>query len=285
MCIRDSLKAEANRIAPRYFETLGMRMLSGRDFSIADRQNTLPVLIINEAMARRFWPGENALGKEVKAGGGKWAQIVGIVEDGTSEMSGEAPAPYVYSPYFQGESYNSTMTVLLRHRGDTAEVVAAVRREVQTLDPNLPLEYAMSLSEAVRLSVLPWRVVGIVARVFGLIGLALASMGIYGLVSYVANQRTHEIGVRVALGAQNRDILRLVVGHGLKLGVFGVTIGLALSLALTRLVASFLFGISASDPLTYISVTLLLVLVAVGASFGPARRATRTDPMVALRHE
>jgi putative ABC transport system permease protein len=279
------LKAEANRIAPRYFETLGMRMLSGRDFSTADRQNTLPVLIINEAMARRFWPGESALGKEVKAGGGKWAQVVGIVEDGTSEMSGEAPAPYVYSPYFQGESYNSTMTVLLRYRGDTAEAVVAVRREVQTLDPNLPLEYAMSLSEAVRLSVLPWRVVGIVARVFGLIGLALASMGIYGLVSYVANQRTHEIGVRVALGAQKRDILRLVVGHGLKLGVFGVTIGLALSLALTRLVASFLFGISASDPLTYISVTLLLVLVAVGASFGPARKAIGTDPMIALRHE
>jgi len=279
------LKAESNRVAPRYFETLGMSMLSGRDFSIADRQNTLPVLIINEAMARRFWPGENALGKEVKAGGDKWAQVVGIVEDGTSEMSGEAPAPYVYSPYFQGESYNSTMTVLLRHRGDTAEVVAAVRREVQTLDPNLPLEFAMSLSEAVRLSVLPWRVVGIVARVFGLIGLALASMGIYGLVSYVANQRTHEIGVRVALGAQKRDILRLVVGHGLKLGVFGVTIGLALSLALTRLVASFLFGISASDPLTYISVTLLLVLVAVGASLGPARKATSTDPMISLRHE
>ena len=260
-------------------------MLSGRDFSTADRQNTLPVLIVNEAMARRFWPGESALGKEVKAGDGKWAQVVGIVEDGTSEMSGEAPAPYVYSPFFQSDSNNTNTIILLRHRGDTAETVAAVRREVQTLDPNLPLELAMSLSEAVRLSVLPWRVVGIVARVFGFIGLALASMGIYGLVSYVANQRTHEIGVRVALGAQNRDIFRLVVGHGLKLGVLGVTIGLALSLALTRLVASFLFGISASDPLTYISVTVLLVLVAVGASLGPARKAIGTDPMVALRHE
>ena len=279
------LKAESNRIAPRYFETLGMRMLSGRDFSAADRQNTLPVLIINEAMARRFWPGENALGKEVKAGGGKWAQVVGIVEDGTSEMSGEAPAPYVYSPFFQSDSNNTNTIILIRHRGATAETVAAVRREVQTLDPNLALELAMSLSEAVQLSVLPWRVVGIVARVFGFIGLALASMGIYGLVSYVANQRTHEIGVRVALGAQNRDIFRLVVGHGLKLGVLGVTIGLALSFALTRLVASFLFGISASDPLTYVTVSVVLMTVALGASLGPARRATGTDPLVALRHE
>ena len=188
-------------------------------------------------------------------------------------------------PFFQSDSNNTNTIILMRNRGDTAETLAAVRREVQTLDPNLPLELAMSLSEAVQLSVLPWQVVGIVARVFGFIGLALASMGIYGLVSYVANQRTHEIGVRVALGAQNRDIFRLVVGHGLKLGVFGVTIGLALSLALTRLVASFLFGISASDPLTYISVTVLLVLVAVGASLGPARKAIGTDPMVALRHE
>jgi putative ABC transport system permease protein len=235
-------------------------------------------------MARRFWPGENALGKEVKAGGGKWAQIVGIVEDGTFQAD-QAPAPYIFAPYLQSSSDNSNMMVVLRHRGDTAQMLAAVRREVQTLDPNLPLEYGMSLAELVRLMALPWRVVGIIARVFGLIGLALASMGIYGLVSYVANQRTHEIGVRVALGAQNRDIFRLVVGHGLKLGVIGATIGLALSFALTRFLASFLFGVSASDPLTYLTVTLSLVIVAVGASLGPARRAIRTDPMIALRHE
>jgi putative ABC transport system permease protein len=143
----------------------------------------------------------------------------------------------------------------------------------------------MTLTEAVRLVTLPWRVAGMLANVFGLIGLALAALGIYGLISYTVNQRTHEIGVRVALGAQRRDIFKLVIGHGLRLALLGVAVGLALSFGLTRALADLLFGVSASDPVTYLGISLLLVLVALVASFIPARRAIRTEPLAALRHE
>jgi predicted permease len=304
-----NLKVEANTIAPNYFQTLGIRLLSGRDFTAADREGAPRVVIINEAMARRFWPGASALGKQVQVGGtgwggtaiildgaskpGKqaqmeregWAEVIGVVEDGKSRISGQAPPPFVYYPFLQSRSNNLGMTLVLRQRGDTANALAAVRREVQALDPNLPVQAAMTLPEAVRLVTLPWRVAGALANVFGLIGLALAALGIYGLVSYTVNQRTHEIGVRVALGAQRRDIFKLVIGHGLKLALLGVAVGLALAFGLTRALADLLFGVSASDPVTYLGISLLLVLVALAASFIPARRATRTDPLVALRHE
>ena len=304
-----NLKVEANTIAPHYFQTLGIWLLSGRDFTLADREGAPRVVIINKAMARRFWPGESALGKQVQVGGqgwggaaiilddtsqrGKqaqamgegWAEVIGVVEDGKHRIAGQAAPPFVYSPFLQSQSYNLGMTLLLRYRGDAANLPAAVRREAQALDPNLPVQAAMTLSEAVRLVTLPWRVAGMLANVFGLIGLALAALGIYGLISYTVNQRTREIGVRVALGAQRRDIFKLVIGHGLRLALLGVVVGLALSFGLTRALADLLFGVSASDPATYLGISLLLVLVALVASFIPARRAIMTEPLAALRHE
>ena len=177
------------------------------------------------------------------------------------------------------------MTLVVRHRGDTSSMIAAVQREVQALDPYLPLQSAMSLSDAVKAVTLPLRIAGTIATTFGIVGLALAALGVYGLVSYSINQRTHEMAVRVALGAQRSQIFKLVIGHGVKLGVIGVMVGLVLSLGLTRVLASFLFGVSASDPLTYLSVSMVLMIVALAASLGPARKTTRTDPLVALRHE
>jgi predicted permease len=304
-----NLKVEANTIAPNYFQTLGIRLLAGRDFTPADRAGAPRVVIVNEAFARRFWPGASALGKQVQVGGQGWgggaiilddtsqsgqqtrtaregwAEIIGVVADGKSRSAGQSPPPFVYSPFLQSRSDNLGMTLVLRQRGDTANALAAVRREVQTLDSNLPVSAAMTLTEAVRQVTLPWRVVGLLANVFGLIGLVLAALGIYGLVSYTVNQRTHEIGVRIALGAQRRDIFKLVIGHGLKLALLGVAVGLALAFGLTQALADLLFGVSASDPATYLSLSLLLVLVVLVASFIPARKATRTDPLIALRQE
>lgn len=277
---------QINTVTPRYFQTLGITLLTGRDFTAADRETGSRVVIVEEATAVRFWPGESALGKQVRVGGAEeWAEVIGVVENSLPRIPGQPVPPFVYRPYLQSRSNNSNLTLLVRHRGDTASVLAAVRREVQALDPNIPLQLPMTLNEAARLAALPWRIAGMLAIVFGLVGLALAALGIYGLVAYTVNQRTHEIGVRVALGAQRSDIFRLVIGHGLKLGLLGVALGLALSFALTRLLSSLLFGVGASDPAIHLGTALLLVLVALVASFIPARRAMKGDPLTALRHE
>jgi putative ABC transport system permease protein len=274
-----------NAVAPNYFETMGIALMAGRDFTPADREGAPRVVIVDEATARRFWSG-NAIGRLVKVGGTEdWAEVVGVVENSRHRVSGQATPPFVYASYMQRRGNNTRMTLVMRHQGDTPSVIAAVQNEVQLLDPYLPLQSAMSLADAVKAATLPLRIASTIASTFGIIGLALAALGVYGLVSHSVNQRTHEMGIRVALGAQRGEIFKLVVGHGIKLGLIGVTIGVALSLALTRVLTSFLFGVSASDPITYLSVSLLLVTVALGASFSPARKAARMDPLVSLRHE
>jgi predicted permease len=280
------LLTQTNTVTPGYFETLGISLLTGRDFTEADRETAPRVVIVEEATALRFWPGESALGKQVRLGGApEWAEVIGVVENSMPRIPGQPASPFVYRPYLQSLSNNSNLTLLVRHQGDTPGMLAAVRREVQALDPNMALQLPMTVYEAASLAALPWRVAGMLSTIFGLIGLALAALGIYGLVAYTVNQRTHEIGVRVALGAQRSDIFRLVIGHGLKLGLLGAGIGLALSFALTRMLSSLLFGVSASDPAIFLSTGLLLVLVALVASFIPARRAMKGDPLTALRHE
>lgn len=280
-----NIKIEANTIAPDYFRTLGIALLSGRDFTADDRKGAPRVVIINQAFARRFWPGGNALGKQLSFGGDEWAEIVGVVEDSRYRVAGEPAVPFVYSSYLQTRSDNLDMTLVVRQRGNAAETIGAVRREVESLDPDLPLQTPMTLAELVRTATLPWRLAGTVTNVFGLIGLLLAALGIYGVVAYSVNQRTHEIGVRMALGARRQDIFRMVLGHGFKLATIGVVTGTLLSLVVTSFLADFLFGLSAGDPLVYITITGLLVLVALSASLIPARRATRVDPLVSLRHE
>jgi putative ABC transport system permease protein len=279
-----SVATETSTIAPRYFETLDVRLVAGRDFTAADREGAPTVVIINEAMARRYWPDASPVGKRVRFDENEWAEIVGVAEDGRYRVAGQSPAPFIYYPLLQSGSDHS-VTLLVRFRGDKASLLADVRRKTRELDPRLPLLLPMTLAAAVETATLPWRIAGALARGFGLLGLALAALGIYGLVSYTVSQRTREIGVRVALGAAPGNIRNLVVGHGLKLAVIGVGIGLVLSLGVTRLLAAFLFGISASDPVTYLGTALLLAAMAIAASYFPARKATRTDPMVALRQD
>jgi len=280
-----SMVTETNTIAPRYFETLGIRLVSGRDFTEADREGAPRVVIVNEAMARRFWPGASPLGKRVRFDEDKWAEIVGVAEDGRARVAGQSPPPFVYGAFAQSSSNNQSVTLLVRYRGDKNSLLADIRREARTLDPRLPLQLPMTLSAAVAMVTLPWRIAGSIAQGFGMLGLALAALGIYGLVAYTVSQRTREIGVRIALGAAPGDIRWLVLGHGVKLAVFGVAVGLVLSLGVTRALAAFLFGISASDPITYFGTAVVLALVTLAASYVPARNATRTDPLVALRQD
>jgi predicted permease len=277
-------RIEFASVGPGYFRTVGMRVVMGREFTAHDREPAASVVLITESTARRYWPNESPLGRLVEWGD-QTAEIVGVVEDGPHRVVGETPPPFVYGNFLQSQSNNVDVVVLLRYRGDQATMVAALRREVKALDPRMPVQAAATLSSAVSTMMMPWRLGGQVAAGFGLLGLTLAALGIYGLIVYTVNQRTREIGVRVALGAEPGNIRRLFIGHGLRLAAWGVGIGLVISFAMTRALGAFLFGVSASDPLTYVGQSVVLVLVALAASYIPARRATLTDPLIALRHE
>jgi putative ABC transport system permease protein len=275
------LHPECATVAPGYFRTLGIPLLEGRDFAPTDREGAPVVVIVNETMARRFWPGASALGQRLRLHDDVKAEIVGVVANGRHRIAGQLQPPFVYYPFLQSESQE--MTLVWRQRGDGASALAAVRHELEALEPDLPLQSPMSLLGFVRQVTIPWRVAGALASGFGLVGLSLAVLGIYGLVSYTFRQRTQEIGVRVALGARRRDVFRLVLMSGLRLALLGVGVGVVLALGMTRAMSELLFGIRASDQLTYASVALLLVLVALVACWLPARRAARVDPMTALR--
>lgn len=273
-----------NLVSPGYFQAMGTRLLQGREFTRQDDEQSVPVAIINESFARRLFPGEDPLGKQFSLGradAGK-VQVVGVVEDGKYANLNEDSRPYVARPLWQ--SGVGSTSVVVRTAGDLPALMAAVRREVQQLDPNLPVA-SSTLVEKLSLPMLPARLVASILGGFGLLALALAAIGIYGVMSYAVAQRTHEIGVRMALGAQKADVLKLVISQGLTLTLIGVGIGLAAALALTRLMKSLLFGVSATDPMTFAGIACVLILVTFLACYLPARRAAQVDPLVALRHE
>ncbi|HEV2914378.1 MAG TPA: ABC transporter permease [Pyrinomonadaceae bacterium] len=278
-------RAMTSRASPGYFKAMGTRLVQGRDFTEQDDEQAPPVAIVNETFARRFWPNQDPLGKRFSLGApdSPMMQVVGVVQDGKYAGLNEAPQPYVCRPLLQ--SYVGTNTVIARADTDPQKLLAVVRNEVQQLDPNLPLASARPLSERMALPLLPARVAASIFSVFGLLALVLAAIGIYGVMSYAVSRRTHEIGIRVALGAQASDVLRLVIGQGMMTVMIGVGIGLSAALLVTRLMKSLLFGVSATDPLTYVGVAALLTCVALLACYIPARRATRIDPMIALRNE
>jgi putative ABC transport system permease protein len=263
-------------------------MLRGRAFAERDAAGAPGVVIINEAFARRYWPGQEPLGKRLQMGSRNQAdapdlEVVGVVKDGKYVTLGEDARPFFYSPLFQ--DYDASATLIVRAAGNPLALLPALRAEVQTLDKNLPVYDVKTMTQHLALALLPARLAGAVLGVFGLVALGLAALGLYGVMSYTVTQRMREIGIRVALGAQAGDVLKLVIKQGLSLTLIGVGIGLAVSLALTRLVASLLFGLSATDPLTFALIVLLLTCVALLACYLPARRATKVDPMVALRYE
>ena len=276
-------------VAPGYFRAMGMPLLRGRDFTARDIQGAPRVVIINDAMAARFWPHQDPLGRRVITGGqegpgGRQAsEVVGVVKTGKYRTLGEDPQPFMYKPCWQ--NYVPQVRLVVRTQADPASVIAGMRRAVQALDPNLALYDVETLKQLMLLPLFPAHATGLLLGVFGGLALLLATMGLYGVMSYLVAQRTREVGIRMALGARGTDVFKLVLGTGMRQTLAGIVIGLAGALAVTRLLASLLYGIRPTDVVTFAGVSLLLVGVASLASYVPARRATRVDPMVALRHE
>ncbi len=274
-------------VSSNYFRTMGIALIKGRYFTDDDNQFSPRVLIINDALAKKLFADRDPIGRRIIFEGGEPEpfEIVGVVDDErVGELDEEAEA-VVYHPYLQ-EPW-TRLNLVVRTAGDPVSVVNAVRGEVQALDQNLALYSVATMEQLIaeRPSTFLRRYPALLMAVFAAIALILAAIGIYGVVSYSVTQRTHEIGVRMALGAQRGDVLRLIIGQGMVLMLSGVACGVMAALALTRLMDSLLFGVSATDPLTFIVVTALLLLVALLACYIPARRATKLDPMLALRYE
>ncbi len=275
-----------NTVGHGYFQTMGTAVLRGREFTERDGESSPKVAIVNETMARRYWPDQEALGKRFGTKReGPYLEVVGVVRDGKYVFLGEDPRAFFYIPF--GQDYHGEMTVVVRAAGDDAAALAGIRQVVRELDRELPLYDVKTMTSHLRdgIALLFVRLGARLATAFGLLGLVLAVVGVYGVVSYSVSQRIHEIGIRMALGAGAGDVLRLVVGQGLMLTFAGVAIGLGSALMVTRVMTSLLYGVSATDPLTFGVIALLLAGVALAASFIPAIRALKVEPMVALRYE
>jgi predicted permease len=267
----------------RYLETVGVPLLRGRTISDQDQPNTPAAVVINETMAKRFWPDVDAIGKRFKFFGQEnFQQVVGIAKDSKYNFIGEEPTPFIYQPMTQ--VYSPQVSLFVRS-ANPSSVIGTVRGEVQQLNRNLPLTGVFTLSDIVDQSLWAPRMGASLLAVFAGLSLVLAVIGIYGVMAYSVSQRTRELGIRMALGANRGDVVRLVVLQGLKLTIAGVLVGLAVSLAVTRLIVNMLFGVSPTDILTFSVVPAVLALAALGASYLPALRATRIDPLVALRSE
>jgi predicted permease len=266
-----------------YFRTMETRLLQGRDFTAQDVAQSPPVAIVNEAFARRFWPGENPIGKRFNFTTGNWIEIVGVAQDGKYSSVDEKPESFVYLPLAQ--NYESKVTLIARGAGDPHLLTATIRKEIHGLDENLPLYDARTMLEHMELPLQPALIAATALGGFGALALLLAAVGVFGVMSNAVTQRTREIGVRIALGAGSMEILKLIVGQGALLVGIGVVIGLGAAVLGTRLLANYLFGLSALDPLTFVGVTALLTATAFLACYLPARRATKVDPMVVLRQD
>src|SRR5436853_552871 len=278
-------RALTSRISPGYFSAMSTPLVQGREFSEQDDDKATRVAIVNETFARRFWPDEDPIGKRFTTGSADSPklQVIGVARDGKYAGLQEDPRPFVYHSVLQ--SYSGATSLVIRTETDSPQVMAAARREIQQLDANLPISSAQTLDEHLSLPLLPARLAASLLGSFGVLALVLAAIGVYGVMAYTISKRTREIGIRMALGAQKADVLKLVISQGVWLTLTGVAIGLAASFAMTRLMKSMLFGVSATDPLTFAGVALLLTTVALLACYIPARRATKVDPMIALRYE
>ena len=281
----DAGSVSSNVVGPRYFQTMGIGLLQGRDFNSQDTEDHPKVVIVNEAFVRKHFPSEDALGKRLSFGGpqGPWREIVGIVRTSKYFSVGEAPTPVAYLPLSQ--NHETGMNLHVRTTVEPATIAGSIRNEVQALERNLPLGNPETMSVRVANSLYAARMGAILLVVFGGLALLLASIGLYGVMAFAVSRRTRELGIRVALGARPGDVFRLVLRQGMTLVVAGLIVGLAVAAMVTKLLTSFLYGVSTRDTFTFIAIPVLLSLVALLACYVPARRATKVDPLVALRYE
>jgi putative ABC transport system permease protein len=271
-----------------YFRAMGIPLRTGRAFTDEDREDASPVIVINETMARSFWPDGDAIGKRIKWGGwgdGEWLSVVGIAADVKISSLESESTPAVYMSIFQIPRARTNVIYVARTAGDAASLTSDMRREISAVDQELPVYDIRTMKQVVAESLSERRFAMMVLLLFAAAALLLAAIGLYGVMSYSVTRRRHEIGIRMALGARQRDVLKLVVGQGMTLALAGVAVGLLASFALTRLMSSLLYGVGATDPVTFAGIALILTGVALGASFVPARRATKVDPMTAIRYE
>jgi len=272
-------------IAPGYFRTMGISLVAGRDFDSSDQESSAPVIIVNRVLAHELWPGQDPIGKVAHLDGphGRDYRVVGVATDGKYETLGEDPASFVYRPVSQ--YYWPHINLLLRTAGPPFSYADSVRRMVAELDPNLAVTGIRPMGDFLDVALLPARLAAILLGSLGLLALALAAIGIYGVVSYAVNQRTREIGIRMALGAETGDVLTMVVRQGITPALLGLGIGLAAAMAAAGVLSALLYGIQPRNPVTFESAIALLLLVALIAAYVPARRAARVDPASALRWE
>lgn len=268
---------------PGYFDAMGMPVLKGRTFEPSDTETSMPVAIVDEKLARMYSSEGDLLGRRIRIGGGPWLTIVGVVPNVKNRKLDEDAWPYIYRPYTQWVRRETMLVV--RTSVDPSTIVAAVRQEVVKLDPELPLANLSTIQHAIDRSLVTTRLTNWLLAGFAATALLLALTGIYGVMALNVAHRRSEFGIRLALGAQRANIATMILGQGLRLAAIGIALGLAGSIALTRLLKGLLFGISASDPLTFVAIASLLAVVALLACWIPARRATKVDPLIALRYE
>ena len=281
---QNGVPVDVLRVAPGYFETMGIPLLRGRDFipeeSKSSNQASIGAAIINDAMAQKLWPNQDPVSRRIRLGEDTGLEIIGVVKTGKYRTLGEEPIPLVYLPRLP-----SRRTLVVHTSGDPTALLDTIRREIQTVDPNIAATDLETMQQYMTLPLFPARTTGLLLGASGILALLLTCIGLFGVISYIVSQRTHEIGVRMALGARRADVLKLVFGHGFAVTSIGLAVGLAAAFGLTRFLSSLLYGIRPNDPVTLLGVSLGLVLVALLACYLPARRAMRVDPMVALRYE
>ena len=273
-------------VTPHFFRTLAIPLRSGRDFTDAEGRSRSRVAIVNATMAARFWPDRDAVGQRFRLANesnGDWFTVIGVAPDVARGFVGSRPFPFAFVPHPFGDTPNTGLVI--RVNGEPTSVLQAVRDAIRASDPGMPLFQVQTMDQARERGYWQYRLFSWMFSIFGAIALALAAVGVYGVLAYSVSQRTHEIGVRMALGARAADVVRMIAGQGVRLAAIGVVVGMVGAAALTQGLRSLLFNVSATDPLSYAGVALFLVLVAMAAAWVPARRATRVDPIIALRTE